>query len=246
MPKVEGHLGNRGLSKIAMRRALLLLLLASSGAGAAPVPKDAAFEEQLLMLYGTRTDEKKQAQFTPTANRLTIRVKKAEGIAFHNAVGAPRVMREVTGDFLARVAVALPLFKDESDVRDRTITAGGFVVVFGKEHNLQFDRSHEIEFKAGKWAWMNRWNVNSRRPREDIVRHSTSFPATDKPVYLSLARQGKKFTAEHSADGKKWELIHSVEESAPEKVLLGLFATHDRNETLDIVFSDYSVVAPKK
>jgi regulation of enolase protein 1 (concanavalin A-like superfamily) len=66
------------------------------------------------------------------------------------------------------------------------------------------------------------------------------------PCYLSLTRQGKKFTAERSLDGKKWELVHSVEEAAPEKALIGLFALHDKSETLDIVFTDYSVTAPKK
>lgn len=225
--------------------ALSVAFLVAGAASAAPVPKDALTEEQFRKLYGTRVDEKRRAKFTSDAAGLTISVGKGAGEVFLNALDAPRVVREVEGDFVARVAITLPVPAERPDRGNRTFVGAGLVVVFGADRHLQFGRLHEVAADRAEPAWVNLFHVDSYSPKLIEYRRFTSVAATDKPVRLSLTRKGKKFTAEHSFDGKKWELIKSVEEPAPEKVTLGLFALHDRDEAMDVAFTGYTVAKPE-
>jgi hypothetical protein len=226
---------------------LLTALLGSATAVAAPVPKESPTEEQFRKLYGTRFDEKKRGKFTSDTNRLAISLGDQPSETDFAPTTAPRVMREIQGDFVARVAITCPLPNEVPKQRPDAYIGGGFVVVFGKDHYLHFGRYYAVGLteQPGR-AWKTEFRVEIERllpPSESLI--SAYIHTTPKPGFLSLTRRGKKFTTEFSSDGQKWEVLRTIEESAGEKLQLGLFALHNTKATREIVFADYSVIAPK-
>jgi hypothetical protein len=232
-----------------LRVALLAVLLASAAVGAAPVPKETPREEQLRKLYGTRVDETKRGTFSIERNCLTIGLRDQPPDTDREPPGAPRMMRDVAGDFVASVSIGCPLPDRVPDQKLEPYLGGGFVVMFGKGHFIHFGRYHAVYVFGPKGlAWRTEFYTQIERPADTSEVLVSSFTEVSrKPVFLRLTRKGKLFTTEHSADGETWDKLKTNEEAAPENVQIGLFALHNMKAPVDVNFWDYSVISlPKK
>jgi regulation of enolase protein 1 (concanavalin A-like superfamily) len=234
-----------------MRRiALLAAIFASAAAVAAPVPRDAAARE-LARIYGTKSDPNRDANFELAGAVLRVRIPKHEsplvaiiqlGQEFPNfaPTNAPRVWRDVWGDFTATVRVAFPLTfaktKAESGLR-----AAGLVVWASEKEYLV----------SARLEWVN------GKPKEMfcLSHASETGPAVEcdnqNPVgnagFVRLERRGDRVTGSYSRDGKEWAtflLVKTFKTTGPLKV--GVYATHATDSPFEATFDQYSLTEPKK
>ncbi len=240
-----------------MTRPALFALLAGAAAGAfaAPVPKDTQTEERLLKLYGTRADEKKRGTFSLGGDRLTIALAAHVDEPFDprkppsqkpTPLDATRITREISGDFVACVGITCPRPPTPPDLVPAQM-GGGIGVVLGEGHYFTAERHHVLRYDFNaKLVWDGSFDSTVRRLNPAASRSCySSHRGSIGPLQVRLTRRGDKFTAEASADGKKWEELQSVAVNAPEKLRVGLFAHHNTKEAADIVFVGYTVTRPE-
>jgi regulation of enolase protein 1 (concanavalin A-like superfamily) len=73
----------------------------------------------------------------------------------------------------------------------------------------------------------------------------SSHRASIDPIPVRLTRRGDTFTAEAGADGKKWEVIQTTKVTAPDKLLVGLFARNTLSDAAEVAFTDYTITKPE-
>lgn len=238
-----------------MPRVALLLLLAPAAVIAAPVPQDAQTEERFLKLYGTRFDERKQARFTLAGDRLSValvgHVEEPQDPLKpppqpSTPFDSPRVLREVSGDFVARVGVKCPQPPTPGSLV-HAFSGGGIFVILGDGHYFSAERYHCLRYDDGAkviWDGSFESTVRKLKPATNVSCYSSHRASID-PLPVRLTRRGDTFTAEATADGKKWETLQTVKVPAGDKLLVGLFTRHNTKEPVEIVFVGYTITKPE-
>jgi hypothetical protein len=233
-----------------MGRVLVVLLVVAAGVSAAPPPKESA-ENRLRRLFGTPFDPEKDCSITLDGSQLRIKVpgtphRFTPGYDDNsNKSLAPRVRRELAGDFDVRVQVlSVTPPGQKSDLGG--MTAGGLFV--GTEDD-KFVTMSRYTTKADDGDGVNpqflfqHYLPNGSGSGLGVQPNDLK----DKPVYVRLVRQKNKITGYSSADGKLWTLRGSVDDAGwtwPDKVHVGVFTSHGVNHTVEGVFEDFQVIQP--
>lgn len=152
---------------------------------------------------------------------------------------APRVMREIEGDFTAEVTVVpnFDLSPAWSRNPDQTFQSSGLVLDAGDQRWIRWEH--------GLWK-----TIDGHKLREEFFRsgkNSVSDRATDlwdpgKPVRLRLARHGDFFNTSWSQEGGPWvESPAFLELGWPRKVRVGLLVVNGVTRPLHTRFTDFTL-----
>lgn len=233
------------------------LLLAAGVAVAAPVPKedDAA---RLARVYGGKSDPAGDARFEMTGERLRIvipgrtvprRPERGESETPQQQAmwswkptppNAPRVWREVAGDFTATVRASFPLRPKSRPEEYWLPRTAGLVAWAGEKDHAAVFRCEGLakgqvidEFRAVLTHLVG-------------VRIAAAHAERSDAGYLRMRRAGKVVTGSYSGDGKEWTDFLPDDVEWPATVKVGVYAKHLTDVQFDAVFDEYTLTVPKK
>lgn len=120
------------------------------------------------------------------------------------------------GEIIARVASLSP-----RDDRDKQARAGVMI-----RAGIEVDqRAVLMSLTGGGGLFFNRWGSNrGGGARED------RRPDLKPPYWVKLSREGKKISASHSTDGRRWFLLENNDEELPDRIYFGLAVMSRRRE----------------
>ncbi len=221
-----------------MTRALAFsaFVVAVSAALAAPVPP-VFFKPG----WDTPVDPDNDCKFLQDTDRLTIVLPgKAHDLVKENKLmNAPRLLRNVKGDFRVEVRVSgnWTLSADSTGEDDFTYVAGGLLIMWGDENDQRVDR---LEFgisdhvdSGSAFAGFRHFAIDKAG---GLFQHKTSndkdWPLENgaNQLYLRFECRANTLRAYYSADGKKWidwdkTMTCDVRTTAKTKVGLAAYST---------------------
>jgi hypothetical protein len=161
---------------------------------------------------------------------------------------APRLLRDLTGDFVMQVRVSgsfRPSAKSAVDKEEPSVAAG-LVLIPADDNCIR------LEYGAYCRKGEQRSCPAFRMRGEKIVNIELDWqvpwkldPAGEKEghVYLSLERRGNFIYEAYSPDGKKWTYdIKVVIKGLPEKVEVGLAAYSTSTEPFKVRFDQFKLI----
>jgi regulation of enolase protein 1 (concanavalin A-like superfamily) len=224
----------------------LACALAATAAGApVPKPKDIGFYKPG---WDRPIDPDKDCRFTVSRGELTIEVpaKVHELYANFKLANAPRLLRNVTGDFSVEVRVTGPFHATEKSTLkgQPAYTTAGLIIDTGDPARGSF----RFDFGMCRYqrALVTLGQVyNTTRGRSGTW--GTEGPGYysllkgAKAAYLRIERRGNAIYPAVSADGKKWTPRPWFELKYPHKVKVGLIVTSTSNAPLKVTFDRFKL-----
>lgn len=201
-------------------RSLACLALACAAFAGEPDPEPNAFHDG----WDKPTDPDKDCAFKKEKGGLTITVPgKDHGLAIERGrMNAPRLLREVTGDFVAEVRVSGAFTPSAtSTAAGRTPFPGaGLVLVADEKTYVRLERA---AFRRDEVSTYANWEL--RQDGKWVLGGDASVcPLQQKATHLRLERRGDKLLASVSEDGKEWKALPPLEVKLPAKLKLGVTA----------------------
>jgi regulation of enolase protein 1 (concanavalin A-like superfamily) len=232
-----------------MRRALFVLALLPLLLVAAPVPKETD-TQKLAKLFGTPVDPLQDCKFTLDGTRLTVTAGKGDhDLSVQNKVlNAPRVLKEIEGDFEMRVKVSGEYPKGAKSGTERTniVFYGHGLLVWDDEDNyVRLEKAYVDRLNGTPPTTYGSWELFAGGK---WVRAGTQADFTFDPTdtaHLKLARKGSTFTASLSNDGKAWKELEPIEAEMGKTLKVGVAAVHICDTPFDAVFEGYELKATK-
>jgi hypothetical protein len=220
-------------------------------AAPAPKPKEA---ELYKPGWDKPLDPDKDCKFRQTKNELTLTVpaKDHDYDPRRKQLNAPRLLRDVEGDFVveARVGGELKATADSSVKGAVSHAAGGLFVMLGNKSgvtvHLMFgsrrDGGEPVAFVAfqapsanGKGGAFGLWKGDHKR---------WFLPAGAKHAYLRIERRGDTIGGWVSADGKEWlKYMHPITygDKPAAKLKVGLIATSTSKDEVKVTFDQFKL-----
>jgi regulation of enolase protein 1 (concanavalin A-like superfamily) len=223
--------------------ALLLLALVV----AAPVPKGPA--DEMGRDWGTRVDPDKDCRFRLDKGRLRITIPGTPHVmsAERGTTNAPRVVRDVAGDFTAEVRVSSDFPTDDKALVDRrwAFYGAGLVVWADEKNYIRFERAR-MHIAGRGWRCYPSWEM---REDGEVARGWAWADGTleeDRPAYLRLTRKGDELTAAVSQDGKEWRELPALKVKFGRTVKVGVIALQNTKAGYEAEFEALKVVPAGK
>jgi len=152
-------------------------------------------------------------------------------------LNAPRLLKEVTGDFTASVKVTGDFVPDAGDFR-----AAGMVIWEDEHHFLRLERG----------AFVKRGELYCATPPFEHWRNEKPFgfipfykPVADlfqgSSTWFKIQRKDDRLIAWTSNDGNEWKQVMDKEDSFPEQVSVGLMAM-SRSSAFTVDFDSFDIV----
>lgn len=212
--------------------ALPLAALAAPG----PKPPDAA-----VQAFGTAVDPDKDCTFAVADGKLTIAIPAAHHTLTTSPTrkNAPRVVRDVDGDFTATVRVAAGLPENPaSDLPgvDPGV-AVGLVVWAGEADYVCLARVHE---RLGA-KLVTTTEMHYLAGGRDGGDSGPPAPLDTAAVFLRVIRAGARITGEVSRDGAEWARVAGTDLTTASRVKVGVFAEHTTGQKVTAAFDKYEV-----
>ncbi len=138
-------------------------------------------------------------------------------------MNAPRLLRDVEGDFIAQVRVGGPFIPSATSTTTERIpfVGAGLLLMAGQKTYIRLERA-AMRWKGEVKTFAN-WEL-----REDgkwaLAGNASVCPLEDRETYLRLERKGDKLLAAVSHDAKKWTELKPLELKLPAKLKLGVAA----------------------
>lgn len=221
----------------------LPILAAMSVLSAAPIPKESP-KERIQTLFGTVQDPDQDCE-TTLVERRTLRIRiPGKHHSMYGDVGhtnAPRVMRSVSGDFVAQVRVHVQ-FDPRGAAADQGLppaVGGGLLLTDGETGVVEFRLLQE---KIGNNPWRTSTECDVRLPGFEAG-NSVPRPLHDAAIILRLTRkQGRLFT-EWSDDGKVWNSTKRNGTAAPlnRRLSIGVYAIQNTDKPATVLFDTFQV-----
>ncbi len=195
-------------------------------------------EGKPLSEWGTAIDPDNDCKIEDKGNALEIAIPNTHHDlnADNNKLNAPRVMREVMGDFTITVKVEGEFKPSERSTNPKAVPyIGAGIVVWQDSDDYIFlgraaiSRNKKIsEFAAfEEREWGTRAALNNRG-------------IDPGGVYLRLERRSNRILGYTSKDGKNWARLDPMETSYPSTLKVGLYAINGCSEPITVRFEEYS------
>ena len=219
----------------------LVLLLATCTILAAPAPKSA---------WERPVDPDRDCKFAIKGGTVTIELPGTDHdlAPKRKRFNAPRLLREVEGDFVMQVRVSgsfRPSAKSSVEGEDPSVAAG-LVLIPADENCVR------REYGAYRRKGEQRTCPALRMRGERIYNMEMDWqlpwkpdPAAEKEahIYLGLERQGDFIYEADSPDGKKWTYSFKVRiKDLPAKVKVGLAAYSTSTEPFKVTFDQFKLI----
>jgi regulation of enolase protein 1 (concanavalin A-like superfamily) len=172
-----------------------------------------------------------------TPHRLGIEVR---------ATNAPRLLRQIEGDFHAEVQVqgTFPAAK-KSLVGKYPWFGAGLLVWQDDKNYIRLERANLI-FNPGNAQCYANWELRLSGKHEVKGGGHDGILDESIPAFFKLDRKGDIFTAAHSQDGKEWKELPPIEAPFGKKVGVGVTASQNTAAGYEGVFEGLKITqAPK-
>ena len=161
--------------------------------------------------------------------------------ADNDKLNAPRVLREVTGDFTMSVKVGGDFKPSTVSTNPKAVPyIGGGIVVWQDSNNYIFLGRAGINRrgKIGEFA--------AFEEREWGTRGALNNKGIDQGgVYLKVERRGNRIMGSTSKDGKNWTRLDPMETSYPATIKVGLYAINGCNQPTTVEFENFQFAEGK-
>lgn len=161
--------------------------------------------------------------------------------ADNDKLNAPRVVREVTGDFTITTKVVGAFKPSAKSTNPKAVPyVGAGILVWQDSDNYIFLGRAAI-FRNGKIS-----QFAAFEEREWGTRGALNNRGIDPgDVYLRLQRRGNRILGYTSKDGKTWARLESMEPSYPSTLKVGLYAINGSTDPMSVQFLNYSFTEGK-
>src|SRR5262245_4751159 len=197
--------------------------------------------------WGKAVDPDGDCKFTLDQGNLTIKIPgKDHALAFErNQMNAPRVLRDVEGDFVVQVKVSGDYPAGAmSVVETRRPFHGSGLLVWSDEKN--YIRLERAELVSGN----DNVNYASWELRQDgkfeRIGNTGDLPLTEKEYYLRIERRDGKFYSGVSSDGIRWTAIEPIAIDLPRRLQVGVAAGHNTSSGFEAHFSEFKLFRETK
>jgi hypothetical protein len=214
---------------------LLVLVAFAVTAAPAPQPWGQPWEE---------VDPLGDCRFERDGDRLTITVPGKEHVfnVTENVLNAPRLVREVEGDFVAQVRVG-GVFAPEAAKGEAAVQRAGFILTDGKR---VFRVERMADLAEDQKGYHVRFTSQSVGVQGGLF-EPDDRPPLDKPVYLRLERKAASVGFAWSLDGEKWKAsLGWASSSLPAKMKLGPIAEASGPGKFQPEFDHFQLTHPEK
>lgn len=197
--------------------------------------------------WGKVIDPDGDCKVSEKDSKLTIRVpgrihdlfpgQKDEKRRFN----APRVLREVEGDFVAYVKVTADWKPGEKNPEANTHPYNGAgLLVWGPEgkflrleRNVWMAGATPLSYTAPLYYREGRQVGDAKASREEFYK--------DRSTWLRVEREGEKVVTSISHDGRTWTKTGELETKLPKKVQLGVHAINSAGGEFTVEFEEFQV-----
>ena len=231
-----------------MPRRRRLLLLAAAVCLIVVVGYLTAQKTKTIHGWGTLIDPESDCTTKEEAGKLTITVPGGTH-DLNMALGgmkAPRIVREVDGDFTAQVKVSGEFQPGDqpADPKTAALNAAGLLLWQDEKNYLRLERN-------GWWSTEDKTTAcyaplieyylggdyQGTRPKVD----SAEF-FKGRSTWLKLERRGDKVTAFYSHDGQDWTMAEEIMVEFPRRILAGVDAVNTSKNPFTVEFEEFRVV----
>lgn len=152
-------------------------------------------------------------------------------------MNAPRVLRSVTGDFIAQVKVVGPLKPESATIPERVaFQSSGLLLYQNDENYIRFERAAiRRDEEVGRY-------INfERRENGELLPNQNAGIADERDLWLRLERHGKRISASVSADGDRWTSLPSMSADLPSTVQIGIAAVNATDQGFEPRYEDFQL-----
>jgi regulation of enolase protein 1 (concanavalin A-like superfamily) len=171
---------------------------------------------------------------------------KNHGLAVEiGLVNAPRLLRDVEGDFVAQVRVqgTFQLSQQSTNKQRLPFVGAGLLLMKDEKTYIRLERAGlRVQNEVKNYSnWELREGGKWRLAGNTSVR-----PLEDKATYLRLQRQGDKLLASVSQDGKEWKELKPLEVKLPAKLKLGVSVSSSSTDAFAARFDRFELRQGRK
>jgi len=177
-----------------------------------------------------------------------------------NRFNAPRLLRDVEGDFVMQVRVCAlfrPSAKSSVDGEDPRVAAGLVLIPIDKNyirveyeayrHKGEQENSFAARMRGAQLGMNTELSFMPGNPSPPGVKQDPPKkkhpPAHEEQVYLRFERQGNNIRKTVSLDGKKWEpTLNWGTKGLPKKFKAGLAAYSTSTEPFKVRFDQFKLI----
>jgi hypothetical protein len=212
---------------------------------AAPPPKADA-----LAQWGKVIDPDKDCEVVAEKGRLSVTVPSTNhNLHAERGMNAPRVLKEVDGDFTATVRVTFELDPGKNPT-GKSATAGyyaGLLLWGGEKSFVRLERNARWQSPNGPLVCFTPgfeyWQDGRMKVASPGGGDTSFFKA--KSTWLRYERKKDTLTASLSHDGKTWETLKPISIDVPTKAQIGVAAINSSDRTFVAEFDEYSLLTGK-
>jgi RNA polymerase sigma factor (sigma-70 family) len=231
------------LASVVLTTGLAGFLAAQDGKPAKPLADQPAATSGALALkdWGAALDPDADCKFAVQNDKLTILIPgKDHALCIEqNRMNAPRILRDVTGDFIAQVKVSgeFPAGATSVVPTRRAFQGAGLLLWLDEKTYIRLERAEvNIDGKNVSYA-----NFELRKDADFTRGGDTTVQPTEKATYLRLERRGNKVYGSASNDGIQWAALEPIEIDLPKKVKVGLLAGHNTSTAFEPSFEEWKI-----
>lgn len=194
--------------------------------------------------WGQIVDPERDCQFRVDANRLTITIPGTKHDLSVEAgdLNAPRVLRDVEGDFIAQVKVSGNVKHSGAGTSRAYLPYHGLgLLVWQDERNyLRFERA-----ALGRGGGGTHYATLQLR-KDGRLANPQEGEIPDQDLYLRLERRGSRILGALSPDGVRWRYLAPITVAFPQRIKVGVDAINTSSERFSPVFSELEVFRKEK
>ncbi len=160
-------------------------------------------------------------------------------------MNAPRLLREVSGDFTAQVRVGGDFQPGAVSTTPEYLPflGAGLVLMAGDQTYLRLERA--VVNRGGPLDAYVNWELR-RAGRALPAFGNAALSEPDQPTYLRLRRQGDRFLASFSQDGQNWDGLQALDLKVPSAVKVGVAAVSTSAEPFKANYYDFRLTESGK
>jgi regulation of enolase protein 1 (concanavalin A-like superfamily) len=222
-----------------MRRfSWLLQLVSASSLCALLMAEDG--HAPILQGWGRPVDPAGDCNIRVEAEKLKIDVPgtKHDLTVETGSMNAPRVLRQIDGDFIAQVLISGNIRHAGQRTSDRFLAyhGAGIVLWLNDQTYFRLERAGVL-LQDGRFIHYVLFGLR----KDGQMSEESEFEIPDRDTYLRLERRGNHIYGLASTDGITWSSCTPIAASLPKEVKVGVDAVNTSTEPLKVVFSELDI-----
>lgn len=189
--------------------------------------------------WGQIVDPNRDCQIRQDGRRLTIGIPAKTHDLNPEAGGmnAPRVLRDIEGDFIAQVKVSGKLRPAENQTVERFFPYQGAGLLLWQDarNYVRLERA-AIHRQDGIIQYAN---FEMRKDGELLGSPSVQLP--DEDLYLRIERRGDRICGAISPDGDTWHYLKPIPGTFARRVKVGVIAVNTSTDRFNPVFQELEI-----